>query len=86
MGIPIAALVDLGWAIIFAMLIHGVIVRKRGVIFPLAALTVALVAVLHSLVDFSLQIPGYSIVALALIGAGLAQSFRRDPNRSKPRN
>jgi hypothetical protein len=37
------------------------------------------VAVLHSLVDFTLQIPGYSIVALALVGAGLAQSFRRDP-------
>jgi len=83
MGIPIAALVTVGWAIIFATLIHGVIVRKRGVIFPVAALMVALVAVLHSLVDFSLQIPGYSIVALALIGAGLAQSFRRDPNRSK---
>ena len=83
MGIPIAALVTIGWAIIFATLIHGVIVRKRGVMFPVAALTVALVAVLHSLVDFSLQIPGYSIVALALIGAGLAQSFRRDPNRSK---
>jgi len=31
--------------------------------------------VLHSLIDFSLQIPGYAIVALSLIGAGLAQSF-----------
>jgi len=35
---------------------------------------VAALAGLHSLVDFSLQIP-YSIVALSLIGAGLAQSF-----------
>jgi O-antigen ligase len=83
MGIPIAALVAIGWAIIFATLIHGVIVRKRGVVFPVAALTVALVAVLHSLVDFSLQIPGYSIVALALVGAGLAQSFRSDPKGNK---
>jgi hypothetical protein len=40
-----------------------------------AALSVAVLAVLHSLVDFSLQIPGYAIPALALIGAGLAQSF-----------
>ena len=86
MGIPIAALVIVGWAIIFATLIHGVIARNRGIIFPVAALTVALLAVLHSLVDFSLQIPGYSIVALALIGAGLAQSFRRNPNRASHRN
>ena len=83
MGIPIAALVAIGWAIIFVALIHGVIVRKRGVVFPIAALTVALVAALHSLVDFSLQIPGYSIVALALVGAGLAQSFRSYPRRNK---
>jgi O-antigen ligase len=86
MGVPIAALVAVGWAIIFVTLIHGVIVRRRGLLFPVTALTVALVAVLHSLVDFSLQIPGYSIVALALIGAGLAQSFRGHPNEvAKPR-
>ena len=83
MGIPIAMLVTVGWAIIFCTLINGVIVRKRGVILPVAALTVALVAVLHSLFDFSLQIPGYSIVVLALIGAGLAQSFRRHPNGNR---
>jgi O-antigen ligase len=86
MGIPIATLVIVGWAIIFATLIHGVLARKRGIIFPVAALTVALLAVSHSLIDFSLQIPGYSIVALALIGAGLAQSFRRDQIEAKHRN
>jgi hypothetical protein len=41
-----------------------------------------MLAILHSLVDFSLQIPGYGIVALALIGSGLAQSFS---TRSHPR-
>ena len=49
--------------------------------FPVAALAVAILAVLHSLIDFSLQIPGYAIVALSLIGAGLAQSF---PSREVP--
>jgi O-antigen ligase len=83
MGVPIAVLVIIGWAAIFATLVHGVIARRRRVIFPVAALTIALVAVLHSLVDFSLQIPGYSIVALALVGAGLAQSFGRDPPRRR---
>jgi O-Antigen ligase len=77
MGIPIAALVAVAWIVIFAVLVHGTRVRRRGLIFPVAALAVALVAVLHSLIDFSLQIPGYAIVALVLTGAGLAQSFPR---------
>ena len=67
---------------------HGVRSRRRDLIVPVSALSVALLAVLHSLVDFSLQIPGYSIPALALVGAGLAQSFvsvRRRTN-SDPAN
>jgi O-antigen ligase len=75
MGIPIALLVVAAWLAIFAALIRGVLVRRRGILVPAAALAVALLAVLHSLIDFSLQIPGYSIVALSLVGAGLAQSF-----------
>lgn len=83
MGVPIAVLVVAAWLIIFAVLIRGVYVRRRGLIVPVAALSVALLAVLHSLIDFTLQIPGYAIVALALVGAGLAQSF--PSNQAKPR-
>lgn len=75
MGIPLAVFVVLGWVAIFATLIHGVRHRNRDLILPISALAVAMLAVLHSLVDFSLQMPGYGIVALALIGTGLAQSF-----------
>jgi hypothetical protein len=84
MGVPIAALVIIAWIVIFAVLLHGSRVRRRGLIFPVAALAVVLLAVPHSLIDFSLQIPGYSIVALSLIGAGLAQSFPEDRGRSEP--
>jgi len=31
------------------------------------------------MVDFSLQIPGYAIVAFAVVGGGLGQSFRPSP-------
>lgn len=75
MGVPIAALVVVGWLVIFAVLIRGASVRRRALIVPVAALCVALLAVVHSLIDFSLQIPGYAIVALSLVGAGLSQSF-----------
>ena len=78
MGVPIAALVVGAWIVIFAVLIRGVRVRRRDRILPIAAFAVGLLAVLHSLIDFSLQIPGYSIVALSLVGAGLAQSFSSD--------
>jgi hypothetical protein len=38
-------------------------------------MSVGLLAVLHSLVDFSLQIPGFAIVVFGLLGVGVAQSF-----------
>jgi hypothetical protein len=57
------------------VLIRGALVRRRGRLVPIAALAVATLAVLHSLIDFTLQSPGYAIVALSLIGVGLAQSF-----------
>jgi O-antigen ligase len=78
MGLPIAALVVVVWLVIFAVLIRGAVIRRRNLIVPVAAFSVGLLAVLHSLVDFTLQMPGYAIVAMSLIGAGLAQSFRSE--------
>jgi O-antigen ligase len=78
MGVPLAVLVTCGWLIIFAVLVHGIRVRRRDLLIPASALAVAAVAVLHSLIDFSLQISGYSIPSLTLVGAGLAQSFATD--------
>jgi hypothetical protein len=48
----------------------------RDQILVVAALAVAAPGIMHSLIDFSLQIPDFAIVVFALIGAGLAQSFR----------
>jgi O-antigen ligase len=86
MGVPIAALIVIVWIVIFAVLIRGALVRRRGLVTPVAALAVSTLAVLHSLIDFTLQIPGYAIVALSLIGAGLAQSFPSDRSRKSPGN
>jgi O-antigen ligase len=84
MGLPIAALVVAAWLVIFAVLIRGTLIRRRDLIVPVAALCVALLAVLHSLVDFTLQIPGYAIVALSLIGTGLVQSFPTEKQPATP--
>jgi O-antigen ligase len=74
-GLPLAGAVCLGWVVMLAVLIRGIRTRRRDVIIPLAAFAVTTIAVLHSCIDFSLQIPGYSIVVFALVGAGLSQSF-----------
>jgi O-antigen ligase len=76
MGIPIALLVGICWLTVLGILWRGVTSGRRRDIIPLGALTVALIALLHSLVDFSLQIPGYAIVVFALIGMGLACSLQ----------
>ena len=85
MGVPLAVLVTAGWLIIFAVLIHGIRVRRRDLLIPVSAAMAAALAVFHSLIDFSLQIPGYSIPILALVGAGLAQSFATDRAAANPK-
>jgi O-antigen ligase len=76
MGVPLAAVVVASWAGAFIILGFGLWNRNRDHILVIAALAVGGLAVLHSLIDFSLQIPGVAIVVFALVGAGLAQSFR----------
>jgi O-antigen ligase len=75
LGLPFAGLVAVAWGIALVVLVCGVVVRRRDVMVPIAALMIAVLALLHSLIDFSLQIPGYAIIVFALLGAGLAQSF-----------
>jgi len=76
MGIPLAVLVVIAWAVVIAVLFYGVRNRRRDRIFPIAGCLVALLALLHSMIDFSMQIPGFAITVAALAGSGLAQSFR----------
>ncbi len=76
LGIPLATVIGLGWILVLALLIRAARRRRRdGIVVPLAALSVALIGLLHSMMDFSLQIPGYAIVAFGVVGAGLGQSF-----------
>ena len=84
--LPLAGLVVIAWAVVLAVLVHGVRTRRRNLAVPVAALAVGVLALLHSLIDFSLQIPGFSILAFALVGTGLAQSFNSSTKRGVTHN
>jgi O-antigen ligase len=75
LGIPAAACLWGALALCLSGLWHGVRHRRRHGIYPIIGLTSGLIILLHSGVDFSLQIPGISCTFATLIGIGLAQSW-----------
>jgi hypothetical protein len=75
-GLLIGGLAVAVAVIAIAILARGIRLRRRDVVLPSVALGAVLAALAHSMVDFSLQIPGYAIVIFALLGSGLTQSFR----------
>jgi O-antigen ligase len=74
MGIPLALIVSFAWIIALVVLTLALRGHRRTMGAPLSALAVSLIALLHSSIDFSLQIAGYSIVVFALLGMGLSQA------------
>jgi O-antigen ligase len=77
MGIPFALLVVAAWLTIVILLVNGLRIRKRDQIYPIIGTCVAALAISHSMIDFSLQITGFAIVALSAIGTGVGSSIRR---------
>jgi O-antigen ligase len=74
-GVPATLLIAAGWIVMLGVQAYGALHRSRSAVIPLAAAATATLALLHSSVDFSLQISGYSIPFFVLFGVGLAQSF-----------
>jgi O-antigen ligase len=79
MGIPLTLVVAIAWIVALVVLSFGLLGRRRRrTVVPLVSLAVTLIGLLHSSIDFSLQIAGYSIVVFALLGLGLSQAIRGD--------
>lgn len=74
LGIPLTALIALAWIVALVVLVRGARRGGREAVVALAALAVSLIALLHSCIDFSLQVAGYAIVVFGLLGVALAQS------------
>jgi O-antigen ligase len=76
-GIPGMMIVVLAGLVVVRALFNGVVNRRRYPELPAVGLAVSGLAGLHSMVDFSLQIPGYAIPFFVILGASLAQAKSR---------
>lgn len=75
MGIPVAGLITLAALVsIFVVVRRALNADQRHRVSLAAIAGIAVTTYLHSLIDFSLQIPGYSIPFGILIGCGLADA------------
>jgi hypothetical protein len=75
MGIPFSVFLFVLWTLMLGLLVRASVLRIGGQSHVIAGTGIVMLGTLHSTVDFSLQIPGFSIVCCALAGASVAQSF-----------
>lgn len=85
-GIPAFLLLCAILAVLFWRCMHGAARRRHNAVFPCLGVAATGLVAAHSLVDFSLQIPAVSVTYAALLGVGVAQSWRhsRHAPRSSP--
>lgn len=77
-GLPAAGLLYAALGLMILVFLHGARERRRAVIYPCSGLGVATLFGLHSLVDFSLQIPAVAATFAVICGVAYAQSWRHE--------
>jgi O-antigen ligase len=76
LGIPAAASLVLALATLCGFCLAGTLRRRRNAVFPCLGVGISVLVGVHSLVDFSLQVPAVSATYSLLLGAAVAQSAR----------
>jgi len=76
LGIPAAAILFGVLGCISILNIHAARIRRRNQAFPCLGIGTTTLIAVHSLFDFSVQIPAVAITYAAIIGTTYAQSFR----------
>jgi len=74
LGLPAAAGFFLLLALLAGRCIVGVFRRRRNALFPCVGVGASVLAAVHSLVDFSLEMPAVATIFAALLGMAVAQS------------
>lgn len=75
LGLPAAIALFLSIASLLWVCLRGVQRRRRYAVFPCIGVGATTLVAVHSLFDFSLQMPGVAALYWLLMGAAVAQSF-----------
>lgn len=80
MGVPIAAIIAFAAIASFLILLQSTLKSKDRTRNTFAAMTgITVLAYMHSVIDFSFQIPGFLIVFWILLGCWLARAYAEEP-------
>lgn len=74
LGVPAALSLYAAIGMLAWSTLRGAHIRRRGRLYPALAAGASLTVALHSLVDFSLQIPAVAVTYAFILGVGVAQS------------
>ncbi len=75
LGVPVASLFLLGVARLVARCASGALMRRHSATAPIVAISATFLVFLHAFVDFSLQMQAVTLTWVALLAAGVAQSW-----------
>lgn len=78
LGLPAAAAMLLALAWIVGLCLRELRARRRGAIMPCIAVAVTVQLGLHSMVDFSMQVPAVMVSYMILLACGLARAGSDD--------
>jgi O-antigen ligase len=73
LGVPAAAILAAAVAVLFVLCAIGVRRRRQNAVYPCVGLAATVVVAVHSLVDFSLQIPAVAMTYAMIMGLACAQ-------------
>jgi len=77
LGLPFLVALAIGYLVLIAAFVRGVRVRHKFCFIPVMGLAALILASLHSVVDFSLQIPGLAVYFAAIMAATVTVSLGR---------
>ena len=77
LGLPATFILNLSILLVAFRCLLGVITRKRDKLAPALGVSATILVGLHSLVDFSLQIPAIAILYAAIMGIAVSQSWSK---------
>lgn len=74
LGLPASILLNLALSSLALQALRGALMRKRDALVPALGISASMLVGIHSLVDFSLQIPAVTILYACIMGVAIGQS------------